>query len=140
LVRKAIFEGLVFDEFDNPVTTAMIGQEVFYVVDDSGFQRHVSSQDVDRQVWDQMTAHIEGNEDMLSEQAAKMLGQDDIFTVAMIQNQLKNKEKQLETLMDTGIPEDSRAYLGMMGFRVTINVHGDVIDIKQPGVIDESGD
>jgi len=69
-----------------------------------------------------------------------MLGQDDIFTVAMIQNQLKNKEKQLETLMETGIPEDSRAYLGMMGFRVTINVHGDVIDIKQPGVIDESGD
>jgi len=87
-----------------------------------------------------MTAHIEGNEDMLSEQAAKMLGQDDIFTVAMIQNQLKNKEKQLETLMETDIPEDSRAYLGMMGFRVTINVHGDVIGIKQPGVIDESGE
>ena len=35
-------------------------------------------------------------------------------------NQLKTRRNSLK-LMETGIPEDSRAYLGMMGFRVTIN-------------------
>jgi hypothetical protein len=35
--------------------------------------------------------------------------------------------------MKAGIPEDIRAYLGMMGFKVTINMHGEVLDIDQPG-------
>jgi hypothetical protein len=26
--------------------------------------------------------------------------------------------------------------MGMMGFRITINVHGDVIEIDQPGMVD----
>jgi len=140
LVNRAVFEGLIFDENDNPVSVARVGQEVFYVVDDSGFLRHIPSEQVDRQVWERLTEQIEGHEDLLSEQTAKMLGQEDIFTVAMIQSQLKNTDKQFEALLETGIPEDSRAYLGMMGFRVTINIHGEIVDFNQPGSIDESGD
>jgi hypothetical protein len=35
--------------------------------------------------------------------------------------------------MQTGIPEDMRAYLGMMGFKVIINYHGEVVRMEQPG-------
>ena len=78
---------------------------------------------------------IDGHEGVLSEQTAKMLGQEDIFTRAMIESQLKNIDKQFEALFDTGIPEEGRAYMGMMGFRITIDVHGDVIKIDQPGMV-----
>ena len=67
-----------------------------------------------------------------------MLGQEDIFTVAMIQSQLRNTQKQFDALIEHGIPEDSRTYLGMMGFRVTIDIHGELVEFNQPGVISES--
>jgi hypothetical protein len=79
---------------------------------------------------------IEGHEGILSEQTAKMLGQEDIFTKAMIETQLKNIDQQFDTLLKTGIPEEGRAYMGMMGFRITIDIHGEVINIDQPGMID----
>lgn len=138
LVNRAVFEGLVFDENDNPVSVVNVGMEAFYVVDDAGFLRHIPSIEVDKKIWERMTAQIEGHEDLLSEQAAKMLGQEDIFTVAMIQSQLRNTQKQFEALIEHGIPEDSRTYLGMMGFRVTIDIHGELVEFNQPGVISES--
>jgi hypothetical protein len=39
-----------------------------------------------------------------------------------------------------GLPEDARAYLGMLGFKIVINVHGDVISVEQPGAISDDGD
>jgi hypothetical protein len=133
--HKALFAGLVFDENDNPVDVTYVGSEPFYVVDDAGFHRHIPSEQVDSQVLDSMRELIDGHEGVLSEQTAKMLGQEDIFTRAMIESQLKNIDKQFEALFDTGIPEEGRAYMGMMGFRITIDVHGDVIKIDQPGMI-----
>lgn len=134
--KQPLFEGLIVDENDNPVETAYVGGEPCYVVDDAGFRRHIPSEDVDRQVLEQMSEMISGHEDLLSEQAAKMLGQDDIFTRAMIENQLKQMEQQFDRILETGIPEESRAYMGMTGFRIRINVHGDVIEINQPGMIE----
>ena len=58
---------------------------------------------------------IEGNEDLLGEQAAKMLGQDDIFSVAMIANQLKQLDQQFDNLLQTGHSGKGSAYMGMMG-------------------------
>ena len=136
MAQKPLFEGLVFDEFDKPVEVAYIGDEPFYVVDDAGFLRHIPSEEVDRQVLESMRELIDGHEDLLSEQTAKMLGQEDIFTRAMIESQLKNIDQQFDTLFSSGIPEEGRAYMGMMGFRITIDVHGEVIKIDQPGMID----
>ena len=133
--HQALFAGLVFDENDNPVDVTYVGSDPFYVVDDAGFHRHIPSEQVDRQVLESMRELIDGHEGVLSEQTAKMLGQEDIFTRAMIESQLKNIDKQFEALFDTGIPEEGRAYMGMMGFRITIDVHGDVIKIDQPGMI-----
>jgi hypothetical protein len=135
MAQKPLFEGLVFDEFDKPVEVKYIGDEPFYVVDDAGFLRHIPSEEVDRQVLESMRQMIDGHEDLLSEQTAKMLGQEDIFTRAMIETQLKNIDQQFDNLFSSGIPEEGRAYMGMMGFRITIDVHGEVIKIDQPGMI-----
>jgi hypothetical protein len=133
---KALFDGLVIDENDQAVSVNYVGDEPCYVVDDAGFLRHIPSQEVDRQVLQILFEMIQGSEGLLSEQAAKMLGQEDIFTKAMIENQLKQMDKQFDTILNTGIPEEGRAYMGMMGFRVRINVHGEVLDVDQPGMID----
>ena len=138
---KPLFEGLIIDENDQAVTVAYVGDEPFYIVNDDGFRRHVPSADVDRQVLDLMRGQIKGNEDLLGTQAAKMIGQDDIFSRAMIMNQLKNLDKQFDNLMSTGIPEEGRAYLGMMGFRIVINIHGEVVRFDQPAAAsDDEGE
>jgi hypothetical protein len=134
--HKALFAGLVVDEFERTVDVVNIGDEPCYVVDDAGFRRHIPSEQVDQQVLNAMREMIEGHESIITEQTAKMLGQDDIFTRAMIESQLRNMDKQFSTLFEAGIPEDARAYLGMMGLRIKINVHGEVIEIDQPGMID----
>lgn len=139
MAQKAIFSGLISDENGNLVGTTMIGGESCYVVDDAGFKRHIPSEQVDRQILDFMRKQIEGNEEALSEQTAKMIGQEDLFTHAMLMNQLKNMGTQFDQLLQTGIPEEARAYLGMMGFNVQINVHGEVIKISQPSAPDEGG-
>jgi len=135
--KQPIFAGLVIDEYDNPAETAYVGDEPCYVVNDAGFRRHIPSEQVDRQVLRKMGEMIQGHEDILSEQAAKMLGQDDIFTRAMIETQLKQMDQQFDRILEVGIPEDGRAYMGMTGFRIRINVHGDVVEIEQPGMIDD---
>jgi hypothetical protein len=138
--RQPLFVGLVFDEFGNPAESTLVGDEPCYVVVDTGFRRHIPSEQVDRQVLNQLAEMMKGSEDFLSEQTAKMLGQEDVFTKAAIQQQLKNLDKQFDQLLQVGLPEDMRAYLGMMGFRITINVHGEVLKIEQPGAITDEGD
>jgi hypothetical protein len=138
--NRPLFAGLVVDENDRVVETDAVGNETFYVVDDAGFKRHIAAYEVDRQVLDRMRGQISGNEDVLSEQAAKMLGQEDIFTKAMITNQLKNLDKQFEMIMQMGIPEESRVYLGMTGFKVIINLHGEVVNVIQPAAPPSDGE
>jgi hypothetical protein len=138
--QQPIFTGLIIDEFDQPVGSAFVGEEPCYVVNDHGFRRHIPSEQVDRQIFEAMMTQVRGHEEQISEQTAKMLGQDDIFSRAMIANQLKNMDQQFEALLTSGIPENGRAYLGMMGFRVVINVHGEVIRIDQPSAPASEGD
>jgi hypothetical protein len=122
--NQPLFAGLIVDESDQPVTVEQVGDESFYVVNDAGFLRHVPSE-----------------EDLLTDQTAKMIGQDDIFSRAMIMNQLKHMDEQFDQLLRSGIPEEGRAYLGMMGFRIVVNIHGDVVRLDQPSApAGEEGD
>jgi hypothetical protein len=132
MARQPLFAGLVVDENDHIVDTATVGGESFYVVDDLGFRRHIPSEQVDLQVLRFISGQVEGNEGLISEQAAKMMGQDDIFTRAMIENQLKNIDQQFNAILDVGLPEETRLYIGMTGFKVVINYHGEVVRIDQP--------
>ncbi len=133
MTKKSLFAGLVFDESNRPAESAYVGDEPCYVVDDAGFRRHIPSEQVDRAVLAQMAELIKGSEDLVSEQAAKMIGQEDPFSVAAIATQLKNMDKQFDNMLQVGLPEEARAYLGMLGFKIIINVHGEVVSVKQPG-------
>ena len=132
MARVSLFSGLVVDENDNPVEVTSVGGEAFYVVDDAGFRRHVESELVDRQVLTHLYEMIQGYEELISEGTMKMLGQEDIFTKAMIETSLKNLDDQFDELIERGMPEEARTWLGMIGFRVVINIHGEVVNIEQP--------
>ena len=138
--KQPLFAGLVVDESDRLVGTAYVGDEPCYVVDDYGFRRHIPSEQVDRMVLSQIAGLMKGSEDLISEQTAKMLGQEDVFTKAAIEQQLKNIDKQFDQLIQAGIPEDMRAYLGMVGFKIVINVHGEVVKVEQPGTSGDEGE
>ena len=138
--RQPLFTGLVFDEFNKPAEATLVGDEPCYVVNDAGFRRHIPSEQVDRQVLGQIAEMMKGSEDLLSEQTAKMLGQEDVFTKAAIEQQLKNIDKQFDQLLQVGLPEDMRAYLGMTGFKIIINFHGEVVKVEQPGAITDEGE
>ena len=138
--KQPLFAGLVVDESDRSAETAYVGEEPCYVVDDYGFRRHIPSEQVDRVVLAQIVGLMKGSEDLISEQTAKMIGQEDVFTKAAIEQQLKNIDKQFDQLMQAGIPEDMRAYLGMIGFKIVINVHGEVVRVEQPSAPGEEGE
>ena len=140
MTKQTLFAGLVFDEADRPLETASVGDDPCYVVDDAGFRRHIPAQYVDRQVLGEIKSLIAGNEDALSEQTAKMIGSEDPFSKAMIQNQLKHIDEQFEQLFQVGIPEDMRAYLGMTGFKVIVDYHGTVLRVEQPAAASDEGD
>jgi hypothetical protein len=137
---KALFEGLVVDEYDRQVGVKRVGDEFFYVIDDDGFMRHVESESVDRQVLGELFSMITGQEELISQGAMKMLGQEDIFTKAAIEASLKDVDAQVENLLQTGLPEDMRAWLGMMGFRVVIDIHGNVLEVAQPAAPEDYGE
>ena len=137
MATKAVFEGLVYDEEDNLLDVTYVGSEACYVVDDQGFLRHIPSRDVDHQVLEVMREQIIQNKDLITEHALKMLGQEDLFTYAMVLNQIENIDEQLEHLITHGIPESGRAFLAMMGFKIVINHHGEVIRVKQPSTQEE---
>jgi hypothetical protein len=132
MANKAVFEGLVYDEEDNQLDVTYVGNEACYIVDDNGFSRHIPSEEVDSQVLEVMRDQIVENKDMITEQTAKMLGQEDLFTYALIHSQLENIDDQLDHMMKTGLPESGRAYLGMMGFKIVVNHHGEVVRVDQP--------
>ena len=137
MANTPLFVGLVIDEFDRVVESTMVGSEPCYVIDDDGFRRHIPAEDIDRQVLAKMGELIEGHEDVLGEQTAKMMGQDDIFSRAMIQKQLENIEEQFEKIIESGIPEEGRSYMGMMGFKIIVDVHGEVLRLDQPSGLPE---
>jgi hypothetical protein len=137
--RQALFAGLVFDEYDRPLQAGFIGTDPAYIMDDAGFLRHIPAEQIDRVILNEMKKMIQGNEGFLSEQAAKMMGTDDLFSKAMIENQLKHIDKQFEMLFEVGIPEDMRAYLGMSGFKVKVDYHGQVLEVHSGGGSGDEG-
>jgi hypothetical protein len=137
MANRALFAGLVYDEWDRPVQTALIGNEASYVIDDDGFLRHIDSEEIDRQVLSMFLSQLEDNREMAVEQMLNMMGKDDLFTKAAIDAQLNNVD--MDQIIAQGIPGQARDMLGMFGFRIKINVHGEIIAIDQPSVPDEEG-
>jgi hypothetical protein len=126
--RSALFSGLIQDENGDPVDAVMVGDVPNYVVEDDGFRRHVESEGVDRQVIELLREQFMAHRELATEAMLQMMGKDDLFTKAMIDASIENMDKVLAQ----GLPEGARAWLGMLGFRVIINTHGDVVRLDMP--------
>jgi hypothetical protein len=129
----AVFAGLVFDEWGRALDVTTVGGEAQYVIDDDGFLRHIDSALIDRQVLEVISEQINANKDIVEEGMMRMLGSDDLFTKAAIDVSIKN----IDQVLERGIPDDARMWLGMMGFRIVVNVHGEVIKFDMPGTTAE---
>jgi hypothetical protein len=130
MARQAMFEGLVYDEHDNLVTTSVIGDEAHYVVDDDGFRRHVDAELVDRQVLAFFLSQLDANKDLAVDQAMKMMGQDDLMTKAAVEASLRNIN--MDQIIAQGMPAQAREMMAFLGFRIIINVHGEIVRLDQP--------
>lgn len=128
--KQPLFTNLVFDEEGKQVETAFIGAEPHYVILDGDFRRHVAAEEIDRQVIEIIQQHAEANKELVSEQIMGLIGQDDLFTKAAIDSSIG----KMEQVMQVGLPEDARMMLGMMGFKIIVNVHGEVVRLDMPGM------
>lgn len=123
-----MFAGLVVDEHNNPAEVAFVGENACYVVLDDDFRRHIDAGEVDVQVLRFMREQVDDNRDMAVGAMLEMLGKDDIFTKAAVESSINN----MEEAVGQPIPEQARQWLGMLGFRIVIDFHGNVVDIQLP--------
>lgn len=130
MTHQALFSGLIVDEDDNPVATAVIGGESFYVIDDDGFLRHIDATAVDRNILNIFVEQLQEYKDLAVAQMLQMLGSDDLMTKAAVESQVRNVT--VDQILAQGLPPQARDMLGMMGFRVVINVHGELVRLDQP--------
>jgi hypothetical protein len=130
MARNAIFAGLVYDEREILVEVSHVGEDAHYVVDDNGFKRHIDAEAVDRQVLAIFLEQLEENKDLAVEQALRLMGSDDIFAKAAIDASMRNID--MDKIIAQGIPEQARNMLGMLGFRIIINYHGELVRLDQP--------
>jgi hypothetical protein len=128
----ALFAGLVIDEQDNVAQVTYVGGDAFYVVDDDGFDRHIPAEAVDRQILKVMKEQILDQRELVVEGMLQYLGQDDLFTKATVESSIDQMDEHLEELQRTGLPEEARSWLGLMGFRIIIDVHGEIVDLQMP--------
>jgi hypothetical protein len=132
IMTEPLFLGLVFTEEGKQLTAAKVGDEPFYVLDDAGFHRHVRARDLDETILGWLWEQIRGHERELADQAARLTGQEDIFSRAVLQNSLAHPEAYAEEIFRHGLPESTRMWMGMMGFRVIVDVHGELLRVDQP--------
>ncbi len=130
----ALFAGLVRDEDGRPVDVVMVDGVPFYVVDIDGFRRHVEAETIDRQVIGMLREQFMENREIATEAMMQMLGKDDLFTKAMIDASVKH----MDDVIERGLPDDVRAWLGMLGFRVVVDTHGEVCRLDMPEQTDGS--
>jgi hypothetical protein len=128
---QALFAGLIYNEDGQPAEVTFIGVEPHYVILDGDFRRHVPAETVDRQVLDFLQNQAEANRDLVTQNMLAMLGKDDLFTKAMIDSSIH----QMHRLMEQGLPDDARTMLGMVGFKIIVNTHGELVNLDMPGQI-----
>jgi hypothetical protein len=126
--RAPIFAGLISTEQDEPVEVVYLGGEPFYVIPDGDFKRHIEASTVDDAVIEMLRQQITGMQDVVVDGVLKFLGKDDLFTKASIDMALRNFDQGFRQTD----PDQWKPWLGMMGFKIIVNVHGEVVEISYP--------
>lgn len=130
----AMFEGLVVDEAGNALDVTAVGSSACYVLWEDDFKRHIDAELIDGQVLRFMREQVEGQRDAAVQAVLQMMGSDDIFTKAAVESSINN----MDQAVGNPIPAEARQWLGMLGFRIVVDVQGTVVDIVMPGA--ESGE
>lgn len=128
MAQSAMFAGLVFDESGAPVEVSHVGETACYVVMDDDFKRHIDAVQVDLQVLRFMREQVEGQRDLAVKTMLDMLGKDDIFTKAALESSINNIEQNV----GQSLPNEAKQWLGMLGFKIVIDFHGNVVDLQMP--------
>ena len=126
--QRAIFAGLISNEDGESVDVTYLGGEAFYVIPDGDFRRHVEADKVDDEVITILRDQMEGSQDLIVDGVLKFLGKEDLFTKASIDVALRNFDQAFRQ----ADPQQWKPWLGMMGFRVIVNVHGEVVQVESP--------
>jgi hypothetical protein len=133
---QALFAGLVYNEQGRPAEVTYIGGVAHYAIPDDGFMRHVEASRIDGAVITQMKAQITSNQDEVVRGMMQMMGKDDLFTKAAIDASIRNMEQNIrQSDSNQWLP-----WLRLMGFRVVVNVHGEVVQVMYPSQTDEDGE
>ena len=128
MAQHAMFAGLVFDDQGHPVDVAWVGRDACYVVVEDDFHRHIDAATVDRQVLRTIKEQVAAHKDLAVKGVLEMMGKDDLFTKAAVESSIE----KMDEAVGQPIPEEARQLLGMMGFRIVINIHGDVLEVEMP--------
>ncbi len=138
MARTAMFEGLVVDEHGRLAEVDFVGEHACYVVFDEDFKRYVDAAQIDRQVLRFMREQMDDNRQQAVGALLEMMGKDDLFTKAAVESTIDH----MEDAVGQPIPAEARQWLGMLGFRIVVDYHGDVVDIQLPSaaVEDDGGE
>ena len=138
MAPTAMFAGLVVDENGRSAEVGYVGENACYIVFDDDFRRYIDAAQVDRQVLRFMRDQVQDNRQLAVGAMLDMMGKDDLFTKAAVESSIDH----MEEAVGQPIPEDARQWLGMLGFRIVIDFHGDVVDIALPAAAtgDDSGE
>ena len=136
-IKQAVFAGLLVDEQNQAVETVYVGETPCYVIVDAGFLRHVEAEKIDRQALAWLNGQVMENRELVTESVLKWMGTDDLFTKAMVDASLNKTDENIAMLLETGLPEGVREWLGLLGFRIVVNIHGEIVRLDSPGIIQE---
>ena len=128
MASTAMFAGLVMDENGRPAEVDAVGSAACYVIYDDDFRRYIDAAHVDRQVLRFMREQMDDNRQLAVGAMLDMMGKDDLFTKIAVESTIDH----MEDAVGQPIPEDARQWLGMLGFRIVIDFHGEVIDVQLP--------
>jgi hypothetical protein len=133
LKARALFGGLVFNEAGESAGVASIGGIDHYAIPDQGFVWHVEAFRIDDVVLAELQRQLGDVRPQLVEMMLEMLGRRDIFTKAALDSSLEN----LAYHVRRSDPTQWATMLGLAGFRVIVDYHGDVVEVVFPAATDE---
>jgi len=126
--RQALFAGLVYNEKGEPAELRYIGGVAHYAIPDDGFMRHVEASAIDSAVLGMIKEQITSMQEEVVRGMLAMIGKDDIFTKAAIDASIRN----LESNVRHSDPNQWLPWLRLLGFRIVVNVHGEVVQLIYP--------
>jgi hypothetical protein len=126
--RRAYFPGLVYNQQGRLAEVVFIGGVAHYAIPDDGFLRHVECWAVDQVVIASLREQVTSVQDELVRAMLQMLGKDDLFTKAALDASIRNMEKSILQ----SDPDQWAPWLKLYGFRIVVDVHGEVVEIMYP--------